>query len=147
MGRGNLREKPSRKGRPLDSKYLKKKACVFCKDKVEWVDYKDVSLLRRFISDRGKIRSRRTTGCCNQHQKDVALAIKNARELMLLPYIQKGGGDKFAKVLTKEQETTPTNEYEEIISQYEKIYGERIEDEEEAESTEPLEESNHENLT
>jgi small subunit ribosomal protein S18 len=51
------------------------------------VDYKDVSLLRRFISDRGKIRARRVTGTCTQHQRDVATAVKNAREMALLPYV------------------------------------------------------------
>ncbi|MCA1833958.1 MAG: 30S ribosomal protein S18 [Actinobacteria bacterium] len=50
------------------------------------MDYKDTQLLRRFISDRGKIRARRVTGTCAQHQRDVATAIKNAREMALLPY-------------------------------------------------------------
>ena len=67
----------------------KKKVCVFCKEHVVWVDYKDVNLLRRFMSDRGKIRSRRVTGNCAQHQRDVAVAIKTAREVALLPYTQR----------------------------------------------------------
>ncbi len=67
-------------------KKQKKKFCVFCKEKIEWVDYKDAATLRRFLSDRGKIRARRVTGTCVQHQRDVAAAIKNARELALLPY-------------------------------------------------------------
>jgi small subunit ribosomal protein S18 len=50
------------------------------------VDFKDTALLRRFISDRGKIRARRVTGTCAQHQRDVAMAVKNAREMALLPY-------------------------------------------------------------
>jgi len=54
--------------------------------KVEYIDYKDTALLRKFISDRGKIRARRVTGNCVQHQRDVATAIKNAREVALLPY-------------------------------------------------------------
>ena len=54
--------------------------------KVELVDYKDTTLLRKFISDRGKIRARRVTGNCSQHQRDVATAVKNAREMALLPY-------------------------------------------------------------
>ena len=53
---------------------------------VEKVDYKDTTLLRKFISDRGKIRARRVTGNCVQHQRDVAIAVKNAREVALLPY-------------------------------------------------------------
>ena len=64
----------------------KKKVCQFCKDKVSSVDYKDTNLLRKFISDRGKIRARRVTGNCVQHQRDVATAVKNAREMALLPY-------------------------------------------------------------
>jgi small subunit ribosomal protein S18 len=67
----------------------KKKVCIFCKDHVTWVDYKDVALLRRFMSDRGKIRSRRVTGNCAQHQRDVQVAIKTAREVALLPYTQR----------------------------------------------------------
>jgi small subunit ribosomal protein S18 len=53
---------------------------------VSYVDYKDTNLLRRFVSDRGKIRARRVTGTCVQHQRDVASAVKNAREMALVPY-------------------------------------------------------------
>jgi small subunit ribosomal protein S18 len=67
----------------------KRRVCIFCKGDVRWVDYKDVNLLRRFMSDRGKIRARRVTGNCAQHQRDVAVAIKTARELALLPYAQR----------------------------------------------------------
>jgi small subunit ribosomal protein S18 len=67
-------------------KKQKKKFCVFCKEQVAYVDYKDVSLLRKFVSDRGKIRARRVSGNCAQHQRDVATAVKNAREMALLPY-------------------------------------------------------------
>ena len=52
----------------------KPKVCIFCADHSDWVDYKDTNLLRRFISDRGKIRSRNNTGTCAQHQRDVATA-------------------------------------------------------------------------
>jgi len=64
----------------------KPKVCMFCTGRDEWVDYKDTNVLRRFISDRGKIRSRGNTGTCAQHQREVAVAIKTARELALLPY-------------------------------------------------------------
>jgi small subunit ribosomal protein S18 len=64
----------------------KKKICIFCKDKNAAIDYKDTGLLRKYISDRGKIRARRVTGNCSQHQRDVAVAVKNAREVALLPY-------------------------------------------------------------
>ncbi len=67
----------------------KKKPCALCRDHVEWVDYKDVALLRKFMSDRGKIRARRVSGNCAQHQRDIAVAIKTARELVLLPYTQR----------------------------------------------------------
>ena len=56
---------------------VKKKVCAFCKD---------TGLLRKFISDRGKIRARRVSGNCRQHQRDVAVAVKNSREVALLPY-------------------------------------------------------------
>ena len=59
---------------------------MFCRDRVTYVDYKDITLLRRFVSDRGKIRARRVTGTCAQHQRDVATAVKNAGEMALLPY-------------------------------------------------------------
>ncbi|CAB4851694.1 unannotated protein [freshwater metagenome] len=65
---------------------VKKKVCIFCKEKVKHVDYKDTPLLRKYISDRGKIRARRVSGNCTQHQRDVAMAVKNAREVALLPY-------------------------------------------------------------
>ena len=64
----------------------KKKVCQFCKEKASGVDYKDTGLLRKFISDRGKIRARRVSGNCTQHQRDVAMAVKNSREMALLPY-------------------------------------------------------------
>ena len=64
----------------------KKKVCAFCKDKTVYIDYKDTALLRKFISDRGKIRARRVTGVSVQQQRQIASAIKNAREMALLPY-------------------------------------------------------------
>lgn len=68
---------------------LKKKACAFCKDKTP-IDYKDTGLLRKYISDRGKIRARRVSGNCTQHQRDIATAVKNSREMALLPYTSTG---------------------------------------------------------
>ena len=79
-----------RKRSPKDTgRKVKKKICIFCKDRIDWVDYKDVNLLRKFMSDRGKIRARRVSGNCAQHQREVAVAIKTARELALLPYTQR----------------------------------------------------------
>ena len=82
------RAKPARrrdkKGGPGSGR---RKSCPYCKDKIEQVDYKDVATLRRFVSERGKIRSRRITGACRRHQSQVARAVKRARELALLPYV------------------------------------------------------------
>jgi len=64
----------------------KKKVNPLYKDKISYIDYKDTALLRKFISDRGKIRARRVTGVSSQQQRQVARAIKNAREMALLPY-------------------------------------------------------------
>ena len=74
MAKAAALRKPKKKVNPLD------------KDGITYIDYKDTALLRKFISDRGKIRARRVTGNCVQHQRDVATAIKNAREVALLPY-------------------------------------------------------------
>ena len=63
------------------------KPCPFCRDKVDIVDYKDLGALRRAISDKGKIRSSRVTGACRRHQSQLAIAVKRARELGLLPYV------------------------------------------------------------
>src|SRR5436853_6344828 len=90
MARGGKRDRKRGKGPGKDAgRRGKKKVCIFCKEHIEWVDYKDVNLLRRFMSDRGKIRARRVSGNCAQHQRDVAVAIKTARELVLLPYTQR----------------------------------------------------------
>lgn len=64
----------------------RRKSCPYCKDKIEQADYKDVETLKRFVSDRGKIRSRRITGACRRHQSQIARAVKRAREIALLPY-------------------------------------------------------------
>jgi small subunit ribosomal protein S18 len=65
----------------------RRKSCHFCRDKVDQIDYKDFQSLRRYLSDRGKIRSRRITGACRRHQSQLATAVKRARELALLPYV------------------------------------------------------------
>lgn len=86
-------KKPSSKKTTL--RKGKKKYCHFCADKTKYVDYKDVALLRKFLSERGKIRARRVTGNCPQHQRLVATAVKNAREMALLPFSSnaaEGGG-------------------------------------------------------
>jgi small subunit ribosomal protein S18 len=88
VARGDRDRDRKRSNKDL-ARRAKKRVCIFCKDHIDWVDYKDVNLLRRFISDRGKIRARRVSGNCAQHQREVAVAIKTARELALLPYAQR----------------------------------------------------------
>ena len=65
----------------------KRKSCHLCRDKVDEIDYKDINVLRRYISEKGKIRSRRITGACRRHQNQVSRAVKRAREMALLPYV------------------------------------------------------------
>ncbi len=84
-----------------DARRGKPKISILTQEKIEYIDWKDVNLLRRFVSDRAKIRARRVTGNSAQQQRDVAMAIKNAREMALLPYknlitTQRGGrgGDR-----------------------------------------------------
>jgi len=80
--------KRTKRRRPVADGRGKKKVCQFCREKVTFIDYKDVATIRKYMSDRGKIRSRRVSGACARHQRDVARAIKNAREMALLPYVQ-----------------------------------------------------------
>ena len=65
----------------------RKRNCYFCRMKIQDVDYKDLNQLRRFISEKGKIRSRRITGARRRHQVQIATAVKRAREMALLPYV------------------------------------------------------------
>ena len=65
----------------------RKKVCSFCVDKVDYIDYKDVARLHKFISDRAKILPRRVTGTCAAHQRELTTAIKRARQVALLPYV------------------------------------------------------------
>jgi small subunit ribosomal protein S18 len=75
-----------RRRRPVFDNRRRKRVVYRFKDD-EFVDYKDIALLRKFMSDRGKIRSRRVTGLSEKRQREVATAIKNAREMALLPYL------------------------------------------------------------
>jgi len=94
-----MARKPQRGGKQRDNKGNrggKKKVSVLTQEKIDYVDYKDVNLLRRFMSDRAKIRARRVTGNDTQQQREIAQAIKNAREMALVPYTnrvtsQRGG--------------------------------------------------------
>lgn len=64
----------------------RRKYCQFCKDHVVYIDYKDAQMLRKYMTDRGKIKPRRVTGTCAQHQHELSMAIKRAREMALVPY-------------------------------------------------------------
>lgn len=82
--------KPKKAGREYRGRFAsKRKVCAFCVDKVDDIDYKDVSKLRRFISDRGRIDPRRKTGTCARHQRVLSVALKRARHLALLPFTTK----------------------------------------------------------
>ena len=78
-------ENVARSARPVMRK--RKKICIFCADKVDYIDYKDTGKLRKFLSERGKILPRRISGTCAKHQRDVNTAIKRARQVALLPYV------------------------------------------------------------
>lgn len=82
-------DKRNTKGRrrPAETRRGKPKPCAFCADHKVVIDWKDTGLLRKYMSDRAKIRGRRVNGNCPRHQREVANAIKNAREMALLPYI------------------------------------------------------------
>ncbi len=71
--------RPNRKGR--------KKVCAFCVDKIMEIDYKDINRLRKYITERAKIMPRRMNGTCARHQRQLTTAIKRARHLAMLPYI------------------------------------------------------------
>ena len=93
MERGDRSERgdrPDRRGRGGPGggrgRFQRRRICAFCVDKVDKIDYKDVNLLRRFVSDTGQIDSRRRTGTCARHQRRVTEAVKRARYLALLPY-------------------------------------------------------------
>ncbi len=98
MARNNDRDRGSQQNKrgPKESsnRKIKKKVDVVARDGIDWVDYKDVNLLRKFMSDRGKIRARRVSGLSTQNQRAVAHAIKLARELALLPYATRTVSDR-----------------------------------------------------
>lgn len=81
----NIRERKELPG----SLRQRKRYCFFCKENIDIIDYKNMGLLERHISDKGKIRPRRSSGNCVQHQRKVAIAIKRARVLALIPYYKR----------------------------------------------------------
>ena len=78
-----MADRPINRGRKA-----RKKVCGFCVDKVEHIDYKDIARLRRYMSERGKILPRRITGTCAKHQRAITIAVKRARQIAILPYVQ-----------------------------------------------------------
>lgn len=78
-----------KKKRQTKRRVFRKKVCAFCVEKVKEIDYKDISKLSRFITERGKISSRRGSGTCARHQRKLASAIKRARYIALLPFVKK----------------------------------------------------------
>ena len=88
--RSEERSDPPRRGRRQPP--ARRKSCYFCKDKIEEIDYKNFGQLRRYTSEKGKIRSRRISGACRRHQRQVATAVKRAREMALLPYAVNSAG-------------------------------------------------------
>ncbi len=85
MAQQRDRQQRRRTGPPTGP--IRRRACFFCREKIEEVDYKNYNQLRRYVSEKGKIRSRRITGACRRHQRQVAVAVKRAREMALLPYV------------------------------------------------------------
>jgi small subunit ribosomal protein S18 len=73
-----------------DSSARRRKTCNFCADKVEVIDYKDPSRLKKYVTERGKILPRRISGNCARHQRNLTLAIKRARDIALMPYTAEG---------------------------------------------------------
>ena len=83
--RGGRPEREERRGGGR-GRFQRRRVCAFCVEKIENIDYKNLDMLRRFVSDQGQIDSRRRTGTCARHQRRVTIAIKRARHLALLPY-------------------------------------------------------------
>lgn len=87
MARATNLEKKNKKRRPEPQlRRMRKKVCFFCQERIDTIDWKEVGLLRKYMSDRAKIRSRRVNGNCPRHQRQVSTAIKRAREMALLSY-------------------------------------------------------------
>ena len=130
----------------------KKKVSILTQEKIEYIDWKDINLLRRFVSDRAKIRARRVTGNSAQQQRDIAMAIKNAREMALLPYTnrittQRGGrgGDRRNREEGRppkedrppKKDPEPTQEQNEAPSEIEEVTNIEVPEQSEMETPAP----------
>ena len=135
-----------------DARRGKPKVSILTQEKIEYIDWKDVNLLRRFVSDRAKIRARRVTGNSAQQQRDVAMAIKNAREMALLPYTnrittQRGGrgGDRRNRDDNRppkddrppRKDPEPTQEQNEAPSENEELINVEVPQQSETETSAP----------
>ena len=135
-----------------DARRGKNKVTILTQEKIEYIDWKDINLLRRFVSDRAKIRARRVTGNSAQQQRDVAMAIKNAREMALLPYTnrittQRGGrgGDRRNREDNRppkddrppRKDPEPTQEQNEAPSETEEITNIEVPEQSEMETSAP----------
>ena len=93
MARKNKNDRNEKNLRSANGSMLnlrqRKRFCYFCKENIENIDYKNISLLEKFISDKGKIRPKRSTGNCVQHQRKIAMAVKRARVIALMPYFKR----------------------------------------------------------
>ncbi len=87
MDRQPEKERAPRAARPVNPNRRRRKVCIFCEDKITYIDYKDAGKLRKFISEHGKILPRRVSGTCAKHQRELQTAIKRARHVALLPYV------------------------------------------------------------
>ena len=87
-GRGKLKAKIAKKGAAVErKKFVRRKSCKFCAEKVEGLDFRDTLRISKFTSERGKILPRRISGNCARHQRDLARAVKRARSVALMPYV------------------------------------------------------------
>ncbi|MCQ2428395.1 MAG: 30S ribosomal protein S18 [Clostridia bacterium] len=87
MDRQPETERAPRAARPIGPNRRRRKVCVFCEEKISYIDYKDAGRLRKYISEAGKILPRRVSGTCAKHQRELQTAIKRARHCALLPYV------------------------------------------------------------
>ncbi len=94
MAREKTQQQQQRRRPGSPQGQIRRRNCFFCKDHIAEVDYKNVNQLRRYISEKGKIRSRRITGACRRHQVQIAQSVKRAREMALLPYVAEGSEER-----------------------------------------------------
>jgi small subunit ribosomal protein S18 len=81
--------RPSRPGGGRPRRFQRRRFCKFCADKVDFIDFKDVRVLRHYLTERGKMMAGRMTGNCAKHQRELTRSIKRARNIALLPFIEK----------------------------------------------------------